>query len=74
MMQTIEQIKPVVKMITASKNPAEIIQTLCMQNPNFRTAYENAKNLAGNDPKSAFYSTARQQGLDPDALVKALTG
>lgn len=71
-MRSIEQIKPVVKMITNSDNPEEMMQNLCIQNPAFRTAYENAKNLAGNDPKSVFYSLARQQGLDPDALVKAL--
>lgn len=70
--QAIEQVKPFIKMIAGAQNPAEMMQQICMQNPAFRTAYENAMRLAGNDPKGVFYSLAKQQGLDPDELVKAM--
>ena len=68
------QMRPIVQMLQSAKNPQAMIQQLCTQNPSFGTAYETAKNMAGGDPKAAFYSAAKAQGVDPDALVKALLG
>ena len=73
-MQAASQLKPVLQMVQNAKNPSAMMQQLCMQNPAFKQAYETARNLAGGDPKSAFYAAAKQQGIDPDALVKALQG
>lgn len=68
------QMRPLLKIINGSSNPSEVIQQLCMQNKTFKTAFETAKGMAGNDPKAAFYAAARARGIDPDEFIKVLTG
>lgn len=73
-MQLVDQLKPIYKMIQTAKNPADVIQTICMQNPQFRSMFESAKTFAGTNPKAAFYEAARQRGINPDAILDALKG
>lgn len=70
--QAIEQMKPLFKEIQTAKNPAALVQQMCMQNPEFKERYEMARSIAGGNPKEVFYARARQLGIDPDAFVSAL--
>lgn len=70
--QVADQVKPILQQIQSAKNPAELMQRFCMQNPAFKERFEFAKSVAGMNPKEAFYARARQCGIDPDAFISAL--
>ena len=59
-MQTIGQIKSI-------GNPAMMIQ----QMPQYQEVMEYVK-ANGGDARSAFYTKAKEMGLDPDEIVKAM--
>ena len=60
LLQTISQIKSL-------GNPAMMIQ----QMPQYRQVMEYV-NASGGDARSAFYAKAREMGIDPDEIVKAM--
>lgn len=59
-LQTISQIK-------SMGNPAMMIQ----QMPQYKQVMDYV-NANGGDPQAAFYSKAREMGIDPDEIVKAM--
>ncbi|MBO7449388.1 MAG: hypothetical protein J6U54_03380 [Clostridiales bacterium] len=63
-------------MFRNAQNPVELMKQMCMQNPAIKQAYETANMMAGNDvnaAKAAFYTQAKQMGIDPDAFLAQLT-
>ena len=60
LLQTISQIKSI-------GNPQMMIQ----QMPQYKQVMDYV-NANGGDAKSAFYAKAREMGLDPDEVVKAM--
>ena len=70
--QLVSQMKPLYQMLQSSSNPSAMIQQYCMQNPQFKQAYEMARMLGGSDPKSVFYERAKASGIDPEAFIAAI--
>ena len=70
--QLVSQMKPLYQMLQSSSNPSAMIQQYCMQNPQFKQAYEMARMLGGSDPKSVFYERAKAAGIDPEAFIAAI--
>lgn len=67
-MNSIRQMMNAVK--TAS-DPTAAMQTLINQNPQMRQVMQIIQQNGG-DPKAAFYSVAKQKGIDPEQVLAML--
>lgn len=65
------QIKNMMRLMRASRNPQAAVQELMRSNPQMQQAALLIQQ-AGNDPKRAFYELARQKGADPEAILREL--
>lgn len=57
--------------IKSSKNPAIMLQNMANTNPQLKQAL-NYVNENGGDAKQAFYSMAKQNGVDPNEILSML--
>ena len=60
------------KMFKAASNPQAFIQQMMANNPNQAAQIMSLLQQNGNDPKAAFYSLAKQKGIDPDEFLRQL--
>jgi hypothetical protein len=51
-----------------SQNPQAMLGQIAQTNPQLKQAIE----MAGSDPKTAFYSLAKQKGIDPEQIIQLL--
>lgn len=58
-------------MYKAASNPQAFIQNMLRNNPNAAQVMQLI-NSNGGDPKAAFYSLARQRGINPEDFLRAL--
>lgn len=67
-------IKQAVSTIKSMKNPASAADMLLsQQNPALKQAIDYVQ-AHGGDPRNAMISLAREQGYDPDAILKEIEG
>lgn len=57
-------------MINDSRDPQAVMSMLTQQNPQMAQFMQMA-NSSGMSLKELFYQTARQRGVDPDAIIAA---
>lgn len=58
-------------MYKAASNPQAFIQNMLRNNPNAAQVMQLINSNGGN-PKAAFYSLARQRGINPEDFLRAL--
>ena len=54
-----------------ASNPQQYFMSMINQNPQIKQAIDFV-NQTGKNPKDAFYALAKQQGVDPDEILKQL--
>lgn len=69
LMQSINQIKNIMNMV--SGNPNQIFEQLSKQNPQFNQILQMCSGQ-GQNPEQLFYAMCKQQGIDPNAVIKQL--
>lgn len=70
--ETINKFTSTIKM---SKNPALALQTMIDNNPNMKSAVENAQKYieqCGGDPETAFRKFADQNGVSAENIIQML--
>lgn len=65
------QIKNMMQMVKAAKNPQAMMQMMAQQNPQISQVV-NFVQQNGGDPKTAFYKLAEQRGVNPDEVLQML--
>ena len=65
------QIKNMMQMVKAAKNPQAMMQMMAQQNPQISQVM-NFVQQNGGDPKMAFYKLAEQRGVNPDEVLQML--
>ena len=58
-------------MVKTASNPQAMVSQMMQGNPNFKKIQELGKQFNG-DYKEAFYSTAKQMGIDPDDFLNQM--
>lgn len=58
-------------MFRGAPNPQQFLNNMINQNPQMRDAI-NFINQSGKSPKDAFYALAKQQGIDPNEVLRQL--
>lgn len=69
--QLTQQINNMVSQMTLAANPQKMFEQLVLQNPNIKQVVELIKQNGGNSEK-AFYSYAKQIGIDPNEIKNNL--
>ena len=64
-------LKEMMQMYKAASNPQAFIQNMLRNNPNAAQVMQLINSNGGN-PKAAFYSLARQRGINPEDFLRAL--
>lgn len=59
------------QMYKTASNPQAFVQSMMVNNPKAMEVM-NAINSCGGDPKAAFYSVAKQKGIDPEQFLNSL--
>lgn len=59
------------QMFKAASNPQMLVQSMLQNNPNSAQIMQLIQ-ANGGDPKAAFYSLAKQRGINPEDFLKAL--
>lgn len=67
----ISQIKSLMMMAQASKDPVGFINQAAANNPTLRDII-TLVNSSGKDPRALFYEIAKQKGVDPEAILSQL--
>ena len=67
----ISQIKSLMMMAQASKDPVGFINQAAANNPTLRDII-TLVNSSGKDPRALFYEMAKQKGVDPEAILSQL--
>lgn len=65
------QIKSMMQMVKAAKNPQAMMQMMAQQNPKMQQVM-NFVQQNGGDAKTAFYKLAEQQGVNPNDVLNML--
>ena len=65
------QIKNMMQMVKAARNPQAMIQVMAQQNPKMQQVMQLVQQNGG-DAKAAFYKLAEQQGVNPDDVLNML--
>ena len=65
------QIKNMMNVLRSSNNPQMLLQNMIQQNPQMQQVM-NIVRQSGNDPKTAFYTLAKQRGVDPNQILQML--
>ena len=72
LMPRLQKLKAQMQQLQALGNPMMMANQMLSTNPQLRDAMEFVKQN-GNDPTAAFMALAKQQGVDPNMLITALT-
>ena len=64
-------IKQMMTMMRNASNPQAMLQSLINSNPQMKQVM-NMVQQAGGNPKTAFYNLAKEKGVNPDEIIKAL--
>ena len=67
----VQQIKSMMDLVRSSSYPEQTLQMLLSQNPRYNEVIGLVKKNGG-DPKAAFYSLAKEKGVDPDQVLNLL--
>ena len=67
-----QSIKQMAQMFKAASNPQAFIQQMMANNPNQAAQIMSLLQQNSNDPKAAFYSLAKQKGIDPEEFLRQL--
>ena len=67
----ISQIKSLMSMMQASKDPIGFVNQAAASNPTLRDIIAFVNN-SGKDPKTLFYEMAKQKGVDPESILSQL--
>lgn len=67
----IMQAKNALNMLKSAKNPEMFLQNMMSQNPQVKQAMDYV-NANGGDAQKAFYSLAKQKGIDPEQILNML--
>ena len=65
------QIKQLASAVRSAGNPQAMLNQLMQTNPQMKQVAELV-NQAGGNPKQAFYTLAKQKGVDPEAILSQL--
>lgn len=65
------QIKSMMQMVKAARNPQAMIHVMAQQNPKMQQVMQFVQQNGG-DAKTAFYKLAEQQGVNPDDILNTL--
>ena len=65
------QIKSMMQMVKAARNPQAMMQVMAQQNPKMQQVMQFVQQNGG-DAKTAFYKLAEQQGVNPDDVLNML--
>lgn len=65
------QIKQMAQMMKTAQNPQAMLNSLMAQNPQMRQVMDFVRQN-GNNPREAFYSLAKQKGVNPDDILNML--
>ena len=57
--------------VRAAQNPQLLLQNMINQNPQMKSVIQLVNN-SGKSPKDLFYEIAKQQGVDPEVILKSL--
>lgn len=68
-MQNIQQVKGLMNQMKAFGNPNLAIQQMAQSNPQMQQIMQMCQ---GQNPKDVFYSMCKQQGVDPEQILKML--
>lgn len=71
MMGNLQKLKRTIEGLKTIGNPQEATNYLIRQNPNMKRALDYI-NANGGDPKQVFHKIAREKGIDPTQIEKAL--
>lgn len=64
-------IRDMMNAVKVARDPNAAMQTLMRQNPQVAQVMQVIQQNGG-DPKTAFYNTARQKGVDPEQILSML--
>ena len=67
----ISNVRQMLQMIRASKNPSATLQMMAQNNPQIKQAMD-VINQNGGDPQKAFYALCQQRGIDPQQILNNL--
>lgn len=70
-MNGIQQIKGMMQMLRASKDPQQMLQSMASQNPQIKQIMDYIQQ-SGGDAKAAFYKLANEKGIDPNQILNML--
>ena len=65
-------IKQALNLVKSAGNPQAMMSQIMQNNPQYAEAMKLVQE-AGGDAKTAFYTLAQQQGVDPDQILKMLS-
>lgn len=59
-------------MVKASNNPQQLFNSMLSNNPQMQNVMQYV-NQHGGDPRQAFYSLAKEKGVDPNQILGMLS-
>lgn len=59
-------------MMQGIKNPQALVQQVMNNNSQYKQINDLVNKMGGGDPKKAFYSYAKEMGVDPNEVVSFL--
>ena len=71
MPQNLGQIKQAINFIRSASNPQAAMQNMANSNPQMKQVMDFVQK-SGGDPRKAFYSLAKEKGVDPDEILNML--
>lgn len=57
------------RMVRSSRNPAQMLQNMAMQNPQIQQALNIVNTQYGGNMQNAFYDMAKKRGVDPQSVL-----
>ena len=71
LLQQMAPIKQALQMVRSASNPQQMMQQLMQANPSYSKVQQLIQQNGG-DAKTAFYSLAKQYGIDPEEVLSFL--
>ena len=71
MASRIAPIKNLFQIAKAAQNPQMAIQQVVLQNPQMKQVLDYVNQNGGN-PQQAFYTLAKEKGVDPESIINML--
>ena len=65
------KIQNMIGMVKGAQNPQAMLAQMMQNNPAMAQAQQIIREN-GNDPRKAFYALAKQQGIDPEEILRML--